>query len=156
MRATAVVLAVLIACAAYELAVARAWISMGTVPGDGPSGEGWIRLAGLLAMIAGAVLASTRDAAAITLPLAAAAFVVARFYTYDDCYLPTLRRVSDHGTPSSSWIYTVVAAACVAATCALVRALTGIGTGARTVTRSLSAIVVILCAFTAVIEGTGH
>ena len=128
---------------------------MGTVPGDGPTGEGWVQLAALLAMIAGAVLASTRDAAAITVPLAAAAFVAARFYTYDDYYLPTLRRISDHGTPSSSWIYTVVAAAGVAATCAIVRALTGRGLGAP-VTRGLSAIVVILCAFTTFIEGIGH
>jgi hypothetical protein len=155
--ASALTLGVLIACVGYELAVALGWISLGTVPGQGPPASGWVLLVALLAMIAGAALALSRDLAAIALPLAAAAFVVARFYSFDDYYLPSLRRFSDGGTPSPPWIYALAAAAgAIAASAAVVRVAAPNHLNARDVTRGLSALILILCAYTAFIQGIGH
>jgi len=111
-----VVLAALIAlftATVYEALVALGAIDLGSQPGDGPLGEGWVRLIALLAMLAGgamvAVAPKSRHAALVA--PATAAFLLARFYTFDPYYLPTLRRISDQGLLSPVLVYLVVALA---------------------------------------------
>jgi uncharacterized membrane protein YbaN (DUF454 family) len=41
----------------------------------------------------------------------AAAFALARFYSYDSYYSPTLRRYADGGAVETAWVFLVVAAA---------------------------------------------
>jgi hypothetical protein len=78
---------------------------------------------------------------------AAAAFLVARFYSYDPYYAPTLRRMSDGGLVAGRWIAVVVAATLVAGVLVprwprVAAAGTGIGVWAM--------------ALTAAIAGLGH
>jgi hypothetical protein len=147
----------LLVCAAYELAVALDWISLGTLPGQGPPGEGWVILVALLTMLAGIGLVLSGDLAAITLPLAAAAFVVAHFYSFDDYYLPTLRRFSEGGAPSAEWIYALAAASgAVAAATAVIRIAAPHHLNARDAARGLSALILIFCVYTTLVQGTGH
>jgi hypothetical protein len=98
-----IVLAVLVVltAAAYEAAAAFGWLSVGPEPGQAPVGNGLVLGAALLALIAGAGLcvlyASHRrpraDALGSLIAPTAAAFVVARFYSFDPYYAPTLRRM---------------------------------------------------------------
>ena len=112
----------------------------------------------VVTMIVGAFLALSRDLAAATLPLAAAAFVAARFYTYDVYYLPTLRRMSDGGVVSAGWVYGIVVAAIVVGVIWTVVATVAepAASAARRPARALSVAVLIICAVTAFAEGTGH
>jgi len=117
-RLAAILSAVLLACAAYEAAIALKWISIGNEPGEGATGSGWVLGVALLAMLVGivacaAAVRARRAKYALVAP-AAAAFVVARFYTFDPYYAPGLRRASDGGIFPAWWVYGV-AAACVAA-----------------------------------------
>jgi hypothetical protein len=81
------------------------------------------------------------------IPLGGAAFVVARFYSYDPYYAPTLRRMSDGGSLPGWWIIAVVALAvggALATTCLPRLALAAAGAAA------------LLCAATAFLAGLGH
>jgi uncharacterized membrane protein YbaN (DUF454 family) len=73
----------------------------------------------VLAMLVGAALAlltirleAPRLALALLAP-AAAAFAVARFYTYDPYFSPTLRRYSDDGAMPPAWLLLLAAASIV-------------------------------------------
>jgi hypothetical protein len=44
----------------------------------------------------------------------AAVFSLARFYTYDDYYMPHLRRYSDNGTVQPAWMFVLTAGAIAA------------------------------------------
>jgi hypothetical protein len=135
-----VVLGTLVASAAYELALAlRHSIS--------PQGEGWILLAALVAMIAGAVLVFFDVRLPGLFAPAAALFVVARFYTGDPYYAPYFRAYGDGGVFSPAWVFGLLVLALAA----------GIATQFWRRTAPVeSAAVLLLLAFTALFMGTGH
>jgi hypothetical protein len=115
-----VVLIVLLGATAYEAAVALKWIPVGSLPGENARFEGIVMAAALLALVAGIVISlvlAARDRRSIRAPLfvvAAVALMVARYYTFDTYYLPTLTRYSESGPFSPTWVY-AVAIACVPA-----------------------------------------
>jgi hypothetical protein len=92
---------VLLAAALYEAAVALRLVSMGKLPGTEPAGGVWVFRLAMLALVAGialSLLALRREAVPqrlqVLLAPSALAFVIARYYTFDPYYLPTLRRMS--------------------------------------------------------------
>jgi hypothetical protein len=109
----AIVLFVLVGATIYEALVALGVIDLGALPGEGPPGEGLARLLALVAVLVGAaiVVAAPLAAPGAFLAPAAGAFLLARFYTFDPYYLPTLRRMSDQGLLSPLLVYSVVAVA---------------------------------------------
>jgi uncharacterized membrane protein YbaN (DUF454 family) len=142
-------IAVLGAAAAFELALALGAGSLGSAPGEGVPGEDTVAAVALLGMLAGVFLASvlTESGTAAGLAPAAAAFVTARFFTYDPYYAPTLRRYSDGGAVPAWWIFTVIALALFVATVSL---------RARRVGAACTALTLLLCIVTAAFTGTGH
>jgi len=78
---------------------------------------------------------------------AAAAFVVARFFSFDDYYLPTLRRMSDGGWVPWQLIVVLAALALLAAATTKIRPQIGV---------ALTSFVLFISALTAVAEGVGH
>ncbi len=153
--AAGLVVLVLIGAATYEAAIALGWLAIGSLPGEGRPEEEQVLLVAVAAQLAGAVLAATfafgrrRKAAAAEsmIPLAAAAFMAARFYTFDPYYAPTLRRMSDAGLVASWWVLTLVACSLVAAVLTRARLRVGL---------TVAAVVVPLCAVTAFAMGLGH
>ena len=139
--------------AAYEAAVAREWISLGSVPGEGPPYEGWFLATTLLALLAGSVVSWVLawryegNVSVALLGVAAAAFVVARFHGFDPYYLPTMRRYSDAGTFSPLWVYGVALLATLGTALAFTRSRFGY---------AVSGPALLLCAFTANFLGIGH
>ena len=149
------ILAVLAAATAYEAAVALGWLAVGPEPGQAPAGNGLVLGAAVLALFAGAGLCLVHawgpgpevDALGWLLAPAAAAFVLARFYTYDPYYAPTLRRMSDDGLVADSWVYMLVGLALLAGALVRIRPRAGLGA---------TALVLLLSAVTALAEGGGH
>lgn len=153
---TFAVFVVLTLAAAYEAAVALGWLSVGPLPGQAPVGNGLVFGAALLALLVGAVVFAryaslqggpSADALQSLLGPAAAAFVVARFYSFDPYYAPTLRRFSDDGLIAKSWVYALVFLALAAPIVARPRPQIG---------ASLTVLVLVLIAFTAFVMGLGH
>ncbi len=147
------ILIVLVGAAIYEAAVALQWIPLGTVPGDGARFEGVVIASALAAMLAGIILslvlaAQGRGSARVAFfAVAAAALMVARFYTFDPYDLPTLIRYSETGSFSPAWVYSIVLAGLAASVLCLVRPRVGF---------VLAAPVLLLCAFTVSFFGFGH
>ena len=145
-------LAAVVAAAIQQAAVAFGWLELGSLPGDEPPLSRLVVL-GIVALLAGAIpaLAIVRDprdrwanALLAALGFAAAGFVLARFYAYDSYFLPTLRRHSEGGNPTWTWIVVAVGAALAA----------GIGTLARPRAGGLaSAAALPFAGFTALITG---
>jgi hypothetical protein len=141
------------AATAYEVVLAAGGLSIGPQPGDTAPGEPFVLGAALLLMALGAVLAPVVAAGRGTFPLvalvapSAAAFALARFYTYDPYYAPTLRRMSDGGFVNPRWMYGLAAAAVATAVVCCFRPRTG----AR-----VSVVVVLACAVTTLYESAGH
>ncbi|HKV67816.1 MAG TPA: hypothetical protein VJN72_06985 [Gaiellales bacterium] len=107
--------------AAYELLVALGVIGLGPEPGDAPAGATAIVPLALLALllVGGLLLAAAMGRrrwsrwGRLAVPAAgaaAAAFLVARFYSYDPYYAPYLRRMSEDGLVAGRWIAFLVAA----------------------------------------------
>ena len=151
---TALVVLVLAAATVYEAAVALGLISIGTLPGEGPPGEGLVLSLALLALLVGSVSAVTRakrmtdgDPLTALLAPAAAAFVVARFYTYDPYYAPTLRRMSDGGLIPAWWVFLLVVAALLASILARTRMHAGMPP---------TVVVLLLSALATLFAGAGH
>jgi hypothetical protein len=147
--ATAGLLVVICLGVVYEAAIALEWISIGTVPGEGAAYQGLFLAATELATLAGVALVIATNGRNRLIPLlapAAAAFMVARFYTFDPYYAPTLRRASDQGGFSPLWVWTVAALAVASATLSLARPRLGF----------LNAPVLLLCGLTAWIVYFGH
>ena len=145
-------LGVLAFATAYEALVAFGVIELGSLPGEGPPGEQTVALIAVLTMLvaAGLSLFAALGARLPLLPLlppAAAAFLLARFHTFDPYYLPTLRRFSDDGMLAPELVYGVVALAVVAALLTLVQRPAG---------AALSAAVVLACALFAQVLVGGH
>ena len=107
-----------------------------------------VLLSGIVASLAYASGRSTeRISVAPLVAPAAAVFVVARFYSFDDYYLPTLRRMSDGGWVPGKWIIVLVALALLAAVSTKIRPRLGI---------AMTSFVLFMSALTAVAEGIGH
>jgi hypothetical protein len=133
--------------------VALGVLSTGRVPGEGATGSGAAALVAVLSMLAAsgalavlAVRAGERPGAPWVL-LAAAAYLVARFFTFDPYYAPTLRRMSDRGAVAGSWIALLTATAVAVALLGLRHArLAG----------ACGVLVCLLLAATSAFEGAGH
>jgi hypothetical protein len=112
-----VVVAVLVASTAYEALAAANVLEPGSQSGYGPVGWTEAEVAALVALVSGAIAlgARIRSRLAPLLPLAGAAFVVARFYSFDPYYAPALRRMSDGGLVAPGLIYALIAVAIVVA-----------------------------------------
>ena len=146
------VVLVLLAAAAYEAAVALEWITMGSQPGDDASGQGVVTIAAFLALLTGivATLVSRRILRrwpATLVPIAAAAYMVAQYYTFDSYYLPSRTRFSDTGSISSVWVYGVAVAALIVALAIRRR---------PSVAPVLTPILLLICGGTVVAQGFGH
>jgi hypothetical protein len=146
-------LVAVVAGAAYEAAVALEWVSLGTLPGEEPRYQGFFLSAALVAILAGIIVSfvlAVRDRSnrfVALLGAAAAAFVVARFYGFDPYYLPTLRRYSDGGGFSPTWVYAVALVAVLASVLCFTRPRAGF---------IVNVPALLLCAFTATFVGLGH
>jgi hypothetical protein len=145
--------AVLLAGAAYEVALLL-WGSYGGLDaGQPPAGERVVDMAGALAMIASFFLAGVvairprlTRAIAMFAP-AAAALLIARYFTYDPYYFPTLRSYSDGGILPLWWMLLIV--------CTSI--LVGIATRIRPRPGSWSTFLIMpLDLFTLVYMGAGH
>ncbi len=146
------VVLVLFAAAAYETAVALEWISMGSLPGEEAPRQAVVTIAAFVALLVGivATLVSRRILRrwpATLVPVAAAAYVVAQYYTFDSYYLPSRTRFSDTGSISSVWVYGVAVAAVIVALAISRR---------PSVAPVLTPILLLICARTVVAEGFGH
>jgi len=134
--------------------VVAAVLVVGSFVSFAPVG-GVAELIALLALITGLFVslsyASSRGAEWVSVePLvapAAAAFVAARFFAFDDYYLPTLRRMSDGGLVPGQWIVGLVVIALLAAVATKIRPRIGI---------AMTSLVLFMSALTAVAEGVGH
>ena len=149
------ILAVVATATAYEAAVALGWLAVGPEPGQAPTGNGLVLGAAVLGLVAGAGLCLVYawaplpqvDGLGSLLAPAAAAFVLARFYTYDPYYAPALRRMSDDGLVADSWVYVLVGLALLAAVLVRIRPRVGLGA---------TALMLLVSAFTALAAGGGH
>jgi len=146
------VVVVLLAAAAYEVAVALEWISMGSQPGDDAAGQGVVTIAAFVALLTGivATLVSRRILRrwpAALVPVAAAAYMAAHYYAFDSYYLPSRTRFSDSGSVSSIWVYGVLGAAVIVALAIRRR---------PSVAPVLTPILLLVCAGTVVAQGFGH
>jgi hypothetical protein len=148
------VAAVLLAAAAYELAVALEWLSLGPQPGDEARGQAVVTIAAFTAILVAAVagtLAARRGRVpgwvAALAPLAAVAYVITHFYAFDSYDLPSLRRFSDSGDGFSVWVYAVSACSLAVSALALVRPRWGL---------ALTPFAVVACGVTVLLMGAGH
>lgn len=142
------------ASAVYQIAVALEVLSLGSEPGQGPPAAGVVIAIALLALLVGVGVSigyvsrahAKPEPVWLLLAPAGAAFVVARWYSFDPYFAPTLRRYSE-GVVAGSWIVVLVGLAVGAA--ALVKLLPRAG-------GIVTAVVLLLCAVTAAYAGLGH
>lgn len=146
--------AILLCAAGWELAVALRWVSLGHEPGEGAMGEGIALAAALVAMLAGVIYSAAkvfRDRAAtradVALAPAAAGLTAARFYSFDPYYAPDLHRFSDGGLVGPAWVYALAAASLLVASLIRLRVSGAVG---------LTALLLLLCMATVLLEGAGH
>ena len=140
--------AVLLAAAAYELAIAVGLLGRSAI-----QDEDAVASIAALTILVGAVVAAVNAispgwiwAVALIAP-AAAAFVVTRFYSYDPYYLPSLRRYSDAGPVSPEWIFGMFAVSLA------------VGAATRLLPRTGSiatALILPILLFTSAIASSGH
>jgi hypothetical protein len=148
-----VVLVVILGAATYEAAVALEWIPVGTLPGESARFEGVVLTSALLALVVGIVISlilartDRRSVPAALFAVAAAALMVARYYTFDTYDLPTLIRYSESEAFSPAWVFSVATAGVLASLLGLTKPRIGL---------VLTAVVMLLCTFTAVFFGFGH
>jgi hypothetical protein len=142
---------VLVAAAAYELALALGVSHIGPEPGEGAPGSGLVQAIALVAIVAGLLVGLvgtlTPQRAAAPLAPAAALFVLGLEYTYDSYYAPTERRFADGGAVPVWWVLLVLAGA--------------LAVGAFTwrwprLGGVLTAVALFVCGITAVFVGDGH
>jgi hypothetical protein len=146
------VVLVLLGAAAYEAVVALEWISMGSQPGDDAPGQGVVTIAAFLALLTGivATLVSRRILRrwpATLVPIAAAVYMVAQYYSFDSYYLPSRTRFSETDSISSVWVYGVAVAALIVALTIRRR---------PSVAPVLTPILLLICGGTVVAQGFGH
>lgn len=129
-----ILVVLVVAAAFYEGSLALGWTATRPLP-ERPT-EWLVPLLGALALVILAlVLASVfvegdpapRVAAVVPFVLpAAASLLAARLFSYDPYYLPTLRRLADHGVVPSGWTYALLSAAAVIEGLMLVRRRLGV------------------------------
>jgi hypothetical protein len=132
---------------AYLLGAAAFELSLALQHETSPHGEGFVLVVALIAMLVAAALVFRGTGSVALFAPAAALFVIARFYTADPYYRPTVRSYSDGGIFSPTWVYVLLGLALLA------------GTTTQLWRRSApveSAAVLVLLAFTALFMGTGH
>lgn len=152
--AVLMVLAAFAAVTVYEVLVAVTMIPLGDLPGEGAPGGELVGLLAGAAVAASAVLAvllahhgnAGTPLAALLAP-AAAAFMVAHFYTYDAYALPTLVRHSERDFVPPLFVYGLGALAVVVG---VVTSVT------RSVGLALTAPTILVCGLTAWFTGFGH
>jgi hypothetical protein len=144
---------VLVAAAAYEVALMLRGGYAGLGAGEEPGGEVLTSSLAVLAMLVGvivAVVCAVRSrvpwAVALFAP-AAVGFVVATFYSYDPYYFPDLVRHSDRGHVSGWWILAMVSLSLGAAGLSLLKPRLG------SIATSLTLPVLL---FTWFVTGIGH
>lgn len=149
-----VVLIILLAAALYEAMVALRVVKLGSLPGEGPPGGelmGFAAAAGLLAafLLSALLVGVGRAAPALSALLApaAAAFLLAYFYTFDSYYLPTLIRHSERDFIPPIVVFALVALSLAAGLAALKWRRAGL---------ALSVPLILACALTAFFTGVGH
>jgi hypothetical protein len=110
------VVGILVAASAYELALALGVGSVGSEPGQDVPGADAVRFVAVLAMLAGVglVAAKLKPPVAALLAPAAALFVVPLYFTFDPYYAPTAQRYSDGGMLPPGWIVAVAVAGLLA------------------------------------------
>jgi hypothetical protein len=146
-------LTVLGAATIYEAAVALGVLDLGSLPGEGPPGSGIAGVCAALGLISAAVVAAALVGIRNPTPLAAllapaaAAFLVARFYTFDSYYLPTMIRLSERDFLPPVVVFSLAGLAIAAGI--LVRARPSLGL-------ALSAPLILICALAAGYSGIGH
>ena len=147
-------LAVLFVATAYEIAFALSWVSPGRLPGQGPPGSDLVVVAGLFTLVIGSLVAFLVEARSTLLTVLLAclapmggAFVVARFYTFDPYYLPTMRRIADNGVVSEGWVFGLLVLAIVAGVVTWLQPSRGSG---------LTGLLLFFCAFTTIWQAGGH
>lgn len=146
---TLLLLALIAAGTLYETAVALEWISIGQLPGEGGPGEGVVLSVAAVAVLVGigvTLFASRGNHLAAGLAPAAAALMVARFYSFDTYYAPNLRRMSEGGMTSARWVYVLVGLALLSAAV----------TSLRPRLAFVGAPVMFLCLITTLFADTGH
>lgn len=119
-------LILLVGAACFEALVAIEVIRLGNVPGEGAFGGGAVFVAALLALLVAATVSVAHAVEArcerrlvwILLAPSGVVYVIARWYTFDPYYLPTLRRYADGGV-TGSWISVLSIAAIAAALLAI-------------------------------------
>ncbi len=139
----------LVAAAAYELALALGAGSLGPEPGDDVAGSGVVQAVAFLTMLAAAVLAPlyrSRSWPAALFAPAAAAFLVAFYFTFDPYFAPGLRRYSD-GNIAATGIAVVAAIAFANGVLTLLQPRIG---------RWTTTFVVLLVFLTTLLAGDGH
>jgi hypothetical protein len=152
-RAALFIVLVLVGAAVYEAGIALERIPLGTQPGEGARYEGLVMAAAAIAMLAGVAVSlmlaarGRRSIPAAFFAVAAAALMVAHYYTFDTYYLPTLTRYSDSGSFSSAWVFSLAIVCALTSLLAFARPLFGF---------MASAVVIPLCLFTTVFAGFGH
>jgi hypothetical protein len=152
--AASVAALVLATAACYEALAAAGVLEIGNEPGEGTAGETVVSLAaaiGFLIAVAASLAAARgrgpRGRVFVALPLATAAYMVARFYAYDPYYAPSLRRASEDGLVSQWWVFGLALAACAGAV--VVRLAPRLGV-------ALTVFVIASCGLTALVERGGH
>ena len=139
----------LLSAAAYEFALALGAGSLGPLPGEGVAGSGTVQVVAPLAMLAGAALAplaGIRPWPAALLAPAAAAYLLAFYFTYDPYFAPALRRYSG-GNVAGGWIAVVAVAALANGVLTRLRPRLG---------RVSTSVVVLVVLLTKVLAGDGH
>jgi hypothetical protein len=146
------IVAVLTTVTAYEAATALGLIGIGSLPGEGPPGGDVVRVIAAIGLLAAALLAAglaglgpAAPAVSALLAPAAAAFMVAHFYSFDPYYAPSLIRYSS-GIIAPAVVFTVVALAIAAGLLTRARPWLGL---------FLSAALVLACALIAFLAGIG-
>ena len=143
----------LLAAALHQALIALSVLTIGPLPGEDAPGTALARLLALASFLIATSTLATRAARGTagridaTIVLAGAAYVVARFSTFDPYYAPALRRMSDGGAVSGSWIVALVAAAIVVSI---------LGLRAPRTAGALAAMLSLLLAGTSLAEGAGH
>jgi hypothetical protein len=152
-RPWAVALSVVAVGAGYEGVVAAGVLDVGPLPGAEPPGRQAVFAAAELALVAASAgTATTRTARRRgvemrLLPLAAGAFMLARFFSFDAYYAPTRRRMSNGGLVPPSWVYALVGSCAVASLLLWRRPRAG---------SALAAPLLFIVAATALAAGAGH
>jgi hypothetical protein len=126
------VLAALLGATVYEALVALRVIDLGSLPGEGPPGAGfvgWVAATGLVtAALLCAVLGRSKRAPALSALLApaAGAFLLAYFHAFDPYYLPSLIRYAERDFVPPALVYALAGATLAVGVVTLLRRRPGL------------------------------